>query len=53
MDQFGDDGAGEEDHSGMLQEEDLVRENGELHDLDMLDMDADLDDDIPEARRWL
>jgi hypothetical protein len=48
--QLGEDGGHdeEEDHSGMLQEEDLVHENVEHHDEDM-DMDADLDADIPEA----
>lgn len=40
--------ADEEDHSGMLQEEDLVHENQDHHDDDM-DMDADLDADIPDA----
>lgn len=48
--QLGEAGAhdDEEDHSGMLQEEDLVHENAEPQDEDM-DMDADLDADIPEA----
>lgn len=48
---FAEDGglaADEEDHSGMLQEEDLVHENQDHHDGD-LDMDADLDADIPDA----
>ncbi|KAE8449179.1 hypothetical protein EG329_008346 [Mollisiaceae sp. DMI_Dod_QoI] len=48
---FGEEGGSaldEEDHSGMLQEEDLVHENRDHHDEDM-DMDADLDADIPDA----
>ncbi|KAG4444268.1 hypothetical protein IFR05_000243 [Cadophora sp. M221] len=49
---FGEEGSvGDDDEGGdnMLQEEDLMHENhGELHDMDM-NMDGDLDDDIPEA----
>jgi hypothetical protein len=50
---FGDDGGStidEEDPSQMLQEEDLVHEPREGdHNADLMDMDADLDADIPEA----
>lgn len=50
---FGEDGGStvdEEDQSQMLQEEDLVHEAREGdHDGDLMDMDADLDADIPEA----
>ncbi|CZR53852.1 uncharacterized protein PAC_03734 [Phialocephala subalpina] len=48
-DRFDEDGGlapDEEDHSGMLQEEDLVHENQDQHDddLDMVDLDADIPD---------
>lgn len=38
----------DEEHSGMLQEEDLVHEH-ELHDEEEMNMDADLDADVPDA----
>lgn len=43
-----------DDHSQMLQEEDLVHENAprEVVDVDMgIDMEADLDDDVPDAEQ--
>ncbi|KAF4632238.1 hypothetical protein G7Y89_g5889 [Cudoniella acicularis] len=49
---FGDEGDSTidgEDHSQMLQEEDLVQETTHAHHDEDMDMDADLDADIPEA----
>lgn len=49
--QFAGDGAStidDEEHSGMLQEEDLVHEH-ELHDDEEMNMDADLDAEVPDA----